>query len=203
MLASHPALVPFVEFWARINVVVLLLVCMISLETAIRRSEERFEFNETIWILSSDESASTARIKDISLSGIGVSVDPESACVARVGEIVRAFLAEVGFVEGVVVRRTDNFIAMQFNLRPSIERDLVIRKLFTAGRDNTVEGASALSATAAILKSIWATSSALPDSGPAVEIVGLAEKLPALSLVVQPRQPQTRTKEITRRAMAA
>jgi len=37
----------------------------------------------------------------------------------------------------------------------------------------------------------------------AVEETGFAEKLPAQSLLVRPRQSQTDTKEITRRAMAA
>jgi hypothetical protein len=79
----------------------------------------------------------------------------------------------------------------------------MIRKLFTAGRDNTVVEASAFSATAAVLKSIWAASSALPEISLAVEETVFADKLPAQSLVVRPRQSKAHTKEITRRAMAA
>jgi len=202
-IVSQPALVPMVAFWAGINVVVLLLVCMISLQSAIRRSEERFEIKETIWMLAADDAASTGRIRDISLSGIGVVVDPESACAARIGESVRVFLAEVGFVEGMVVRQTDDFVGIQFNLQPSIERDLMIRKLFTSGRDNSIVDASAFSATTAILKSIWSANSALPNISPAIELPLFAEQLPAQSLVLQPRQPQVSVKEITRRAMAA
>lgn len=202
-IVSQPALVPMVAFWAGLNIVILLLVCMISLQTVIRRSEERFNLNEVIWILAADGTASTGRIKDISLSGIGVVVDPESACTARIGELVRVFLAEVGFVEGTTVRQADDFIGIQFNLEPSIERDLMIRKLFTSGRDNSIVDASAFSATMAILKSIWTTSSALPNSNPVVELIAFAEKLPAQSLVIQPRQAQAPIKEITRRALAA
>ena len=202
-IVSQPALVPMVAFWAAINVVILLLVCMISLQTAIRRGEERFDFNEAIWILTADDMASTARIKDVSLSGIGVAIDHESACAARIGDTVRVFLGQVGFVTGEVVRRADNFLGIQFGLQPSIERDLMIRKLFTSGRDNTVVEASAFSATAAILKSIWATRSALPELPQIVEMTGLAEKLPAQSLVVSPRQSRGQPKEITRQAMAA
>ncbi len=202
-IVSQPALVPMVAFWAAINVVILLLVCMISLQTAIRRTEERFNLNETIWIVAADGTASTGRIKDVSLSGVGVAVDPESACVARIGEPVRVFLAEVGFVEGTAVRHADDFLGIQFNLPPSIERDLMIRKLFTAGRDNSIVDASALSATTAILKSIWTTRSVLPRGSPAAGLAEFVEKLPAQSLVIQPRQSQARVKEITRRALAA
>ena len=202
-IVSQPALVPMVAFWAGINVVVLFLVCMMSLQTAIRRGEERFDFNEAIWILAPDETAATARIKDVSLSGIGVTIDPESACPVYVGDKARVFLAQVGFVDGIVIRRTNEFIGIQFCLQPSIERDLMIRKLFTAGRDNTVVGASAFSATAGLLKSIWAASSALPEISPPIEESGFADKLPAQSLVVRPRQSHAHTKEITRRAMAA
>jgi cellulose synthase (UDP-forming) len=60
------------------------------------------------------------------------------------------FLAQVGFVEGVVIRRTNEFVGIQFKLLPSIERELMIRKLFTAGRDNTVVETSAFAAAGAL-----------------------------------------------------
>src|SRR5262245_16971632 len=84
-----------------------------------------------------------------------------------------------GFVEEVAIRRTNEFVGIQLKLLPSVERELMIRKLFTAGRDNnTVVETSALAPTGAILKSIWATSSALPEMSLAVGETGFAEKLP-------------------------
>src|SRR5258708_12754565 len=97
-IVSQPALVPMVAFWAAINVVILLLVCMISLQTAIRRTEERFNLNETIWIVAPDGTASTGRIKDVSLSGVGVAADPESACAPPIADPLPVFLPALGLV---------------------------------------------------------------------------------------------------------
>ena len=67
------------------------------------------------------------------------------------------FITEVGFVAATVVRYTGGLLAVRFNLPPGVERDLLIRKLFTAGLDATTVNASAFSSTRALLMSIWST----------------------------------------------
>jgi cellulose synthase (UDP-forming) len=208
-IVTQASLLPMVAFWGAINSVVLFLICMLSLQAPIRRAEERFELDEPIWIVGAAGILSTGRIKDISLSGVGIVADSDRAFGAKLGERLRVFIPEVGFITGIVVRPTDKFLGVQFDLPPCVERDLLIRKLFTAGRDTTNVSASAWSATGAMLKSIFETRAELPaaaaDTGVNALPLAGAEKLPPQSLVVPP-QPQTaRLSELVeaRRAMAA
>ena len=94
-----------VALWSSINMVVLFLVCMLSLQAPIRRGEERFELDEPVWIIGSAGTLSIGRIKDISLSGVAFVA--ERPIVSRLGERLRVFLSEVGFVAGTVVRSTE------------------------------------------------------------------------------------------------
>jgi hypothetical protein len=52
--------------------------------------------------------------------------------------------------------------AVEFDLAGSMEHDLLIRKLFTSGLDNTSVSVSAWCATIAMLRSIWSTCAELP-----------------------------------------
>ena len=81
-------------------------------------------------------------------------MDADAEIVTRVGEYVRVFIREVGFVPGRVVRQNDRFLAMQFDLPQSIERDLLISKLFTLGLNTTTDVTPTSPATLAILGSI-------------------------------------------------
>lgn len=207
-IVTQAALLPMVAFWGAINVVVLFLICMLSLQAPFRRAEERFELDEPVSIIGAGGLLSTGRIKDISLSGVGIVTDTGRPIRAEPGERLRVFIAEVGFVAGIVVRPTETFLGVQFDLPPSVERDLLIRKLFTAGRDTTDVSASAWSATGAMLKSIWDARAELPDiavetqAGP---LAPVADKLPPQSLVVPPQPRAVRLSDLVeaRRAMAA
>jgi cellulose synthase (UDP-forming) len=88
-----------------------------------------------------------------------------------------------------VVRQAGRFLAVQFELPPCVERDLLIRKLFTSELDATTVTASALSSTGAMLMSIWSASGMriANESERAVVPVLALEKLPAQSLVVLAR----------------
>ena len=202
-------MLPIVAFWSVINVVVLFLVCMMSLQAPIRRGEERFDLDEPIWVIGPGSAISSGRIKDMSLSGVGIERNTDRALAARVGDTVRVFITEVGFVAGSVVRQQEQFISVQFALAPSVERDLLIRKLFTAGLDTTNVTASAWSTTGAMLKSIWETRTEMPVGTAPVTadpvVVPLAKKLPARSLVISPQPQVVRFSDLVekRRAMAA
>ena len=50
-----------VAFWSVINVIVLFFVCMMSLQAPMRRSEERFELDEPIWIVGPSGMISSGR----------------------------------------------------------------------------------------------------------------------------------------------
>jgi cellulose synthase (UDP-forming) len=190
-IVDNAEVLPVLAFWSAINVVVLFLVCMMSLQAPMRRAEERFELDEQIWIVAPNGTLSTGRIRDMSLSGVGLEGDGNRALAAQLGERVRVFITEVGFVAGTVARQRERFLGVQFDLPVSVERDLLIRKLFTAGRD-TVTLASALSATGAMLKRIWNMRAdmldAEPPDGGAVVVTLPVEKLPARSLVVAPQR---------------
>jgi len=204
-IVSQAGLVPIVAMWSGLNVVILLLVCMLSLQAPIRRAEERFDLDEPVGIFAANGALSTGRAKDMSLSGVGIKVDSTRAFTASVGEQVRVFVPEVGFVEGLAVRKSDDFLGVQFNLRPSIERDLLIRKLFTAAVANASVDISVIAATGMLLKSIWSAPTASAKITPEMIAMPVIEKLPAASLVIPPRAPAIRLEEIVadRRAMAA
>ena len=188
-IIGQTGLLPIVAFWSAVNIVVLFLVCMMSLQAPVRRGEERFSLNEPIWMFAASGALSTGRIKDISLSGVAIAVDEDRALASKIGEHVRVFIAEVGFVAATVVRQTGRLLAIQFDLPPCVERDLLIRKLFTTGLDATTVNASAFSSTGALLMSVWSTgrrqagveppaTPALPDKLPAQSLVVLAQPVP-------------------------
>jgi cellulose synthase (UDP-forming) len=201
--------IPVVAFWSAINVVVLFLICMMSLQAPMRRGEERFELNEPIWIVSRNGTISTGYTKDLSLSGVGLEGDLKRAFDARAGDQVRVFIAEVGFIAGTVARQVGQFVGIRFTLPPSVERDLLIRKMFTAGHDTTSVSASTWSVTGAMFKTIWQSRTEMlkrsvnmtPDVAPAPPI----EKLAARSLVISPQSEKLRLSELVkeRRSIAA
>jgi hypothetical protein len=117
---------------------------------------------------------------------------------------VRLFIAEVGFVAATVVRRAGQLLAVHLNLPPSVERDLLIRKLFTAGLDATTVNASAFSSMRAMLMSIW-SAGAGPTKGEALAVPGPpSDRLPAQSLVILARPASERLADLAaRRSIAA
>jgi cellulose synthase (UDP-forming) len=186
-----------VAIWCGLNCVVLFLVCMMSLQAPFRRQEERFDLDEPISVFSAAGELSTGQISDISLSGVGVVADAARALTVQTGDSIRVFIAEVGFVAGSVVRQKGQFIGVQFDLPPGVERDLLIRKLFTAGFDTTKVEASAWSATGAVLGSIWTTGTTKPRLRSAnIPMPPVERKLPAQSLVIRPRFLRTSLAEL-------
>ena len=63
-IIGQAGLLPIVAFWGAINIVVLFLVCMMSLQAPVRRGEERFSLDEPIWIFAANGTLSTGRIKE-------------------------------------------------------------------------------------------------------------------------------------------
>lgn len=203
-IVSQAGLIPIVALWSGINIVVLLLVCMMSLQVPIRRAEERFDLDEPVSIFSANGTLSTGRTKDASLCGIGIRVDATRALAANVGEQVRVFLPEVGFLQGIATRKSGDFLGVHLNLQQSIERDLMIRKLFTSAVANASVDISVAGATGMLLKSIWSAPTTTAQITP--EAIPVIEKLPAESLVIEPSELVTRRLEeivAARRAMAA
>jgi cellulose synthase (UDP-forming) len=190
--------------WAVINIVILFLTCMMSLQAPVHRDEERFSFDEPISMFSASGAMSTGRIRDISLSGAAIIADDNLKLTADPDERLRLFVTEVGFVTARVVRQNNLFLAVQFDLPPSVERDLMIRKLFTAGLDATTVNASALSSIGAMLMSVWSTATTRHKAETAAAPSLPVEKLPAESLVIVSRQqPQHLARLAAERDIAA
>jgi cellulose synthase (UDP-forming) len=162
-----------------------------SLQAPVRRGEERFSLNEPIWIFAASGALCTGRIKDISLSGVAIVADRDRVLTSGVGEHVRIFITEVGFVAATVVRQSGCFLAVRLDLPACIERDLLIRKLFTAGLDATTVDASAFSSLGAMLMSIWSTKRKDTRVESPAAAAMIPDKLPAQSLMIL-AQPATR-----------
>ena len=183
------ALMPVVATWAAYNVLILFLVCMVALQGAMRRAEERFACDEPVWLFAGSGARSLAQLQDISLSGALMTTRDWAA---GTGEAVRVFISEVGFVPARVVRCTGGEVAVAFQFGGTLERNLLIRKLFTAGSVATTSVvASAWSATAAVVRSIWSAPSgsreAISDEEHWREDTEAEAKLSAESRIVIPR----------------
>ncbi len=197
-------LLPVMACWAAINIVVLFLVCMMSLQAPVHRGEERFSLDEPISIIATNGALSTGRIKDISLSGVAIVADENRAIASKIGEPARVFVAEVGFVAATMVRQSEQLLAFQFDLPPCVERDLLIRKLFTGGLDATAVSASAFSSTGALLMSIWSVETRRPKIEPAAAPASPSATLPAQSpIIIEPRPALRLAKLAAQRAKAA
>jgi cellulose synthase (UDP-forming) len=176
--------------WTAVNTVILFLVCMMSLQAPMQRAEERFELDEHVWIANPGKGISAGRIKDISLSGVAIQIAPDKPVVAEVGARIRLFVAEVGFVNGRVVRQNSRLFALQFLLTPGLEHDLLIRKLFTLERSSTAMRPTAMTATRAMLTSIVKARARAPERSQSDGSGSLEARLPREALVIRPR-PQT------------
>lgn len=202
-IIGQSGLLPVVGFWGAINIVVLFLVCMMALQAPVRRGEERFNLNQPIWIFAPSGALSLGRTKNISLSGAAIVADEDRALACKAGDIVRVFVTEVGFIAATVVRKTGRFLAIHFDLPAGLERDLLIRKLFTAGLNATTVNASAFSSTGALLMSIWATGSRRGIAEPPAAPESIQEKLPAESVVIEPRPAPQHLADVAARRSAA
>jgi cellulose synthase (UDP-forming) len=196
---DQTALLPVMAAWGAFNVTVLFLVCMMSLQAPARRAEERFVLDEPIGIFGADGMLSTGQIRDMSLSGVALMVDEDRPLVTEVGQYVRVFVKEVGFVPGRIVRQSNGFIAVEFDLAQSLERDLLISKLFTLGLNTATDVGSAPAATVAILGSIVS----VRTNHPQVEVQEIpspsAKSLGAESLVLRPSKQVPPWKDIRAR----
>jgi len=185
--------------------VILFLVCMMSLQAQARRSEERFSLDEPVWIFSASGALSTGRIRDVSLSGIAIEADKNRAMVTAAESFVRVFIREVGFVNAQVVRQADRFLALKFDLPHSVERDLLISKLFTLGHNMVDDVVETRSATIAMLTSVFRVRSERMPAQEETLASQPAAKLAARSLVVPPSPAPRRLVDVgaQRRTFAA
>jgi cellulose synthase (UDP-forming) len=192
-IIQQDALVSVVAGWGGYNMLLLFLVCMLSLQGEVRRGEERFEIAEPVWVLDgAGTSLRAGRLTDLSLSGAGVATDTSFA--GNADAPIRLFVSEVGILSGHVVRRLPGMMGVAFDSITGVERDLLIRKLFTAKKPEVVVPVSAWTVTRAMVTSIWSTpSAARPGDGSEGDGPAVAEKkLPAETLVVLPRADRAR-----------
>jgi cellulose synthase (UDP-forming) len=188
--------------------VVLFLVCMMCLQTRVKRAEERFKLDEPVHIIGASGALSTGHIRDISLSGAAIEADLDRALVTKAGDQVRVFVIEVGFISATVVRQFGHFVALHFDRQPSVERDLLVSKLFTLGLDTASVSATLGSATFAMLTSIvtarMGVATGQQDGGDEAAVAP-TEKLPAVSIVIRPTARARRLIDIggERRSFAA
>lgn len=193
-IITESALIPVVAGWAAYNVIVLFLVCMMALQGTAHRSEERFTYDEPVLIIGPGSVRTLAQLKDLSLSGAGITVIHGRTFRVHTGQPLKVLISEVGFIPGRIVRHSGQLLGVAFDLVPSIERDLLIRKLFTSGKVTESVTASAWSATMAVLYSIWSAPAAEPEvtagEHAVDDEVSRPAKLPAESLVLLPRAEQ-------------
>ena len=204
-VVDQMSLIPLVATWSALNITVLLLVAMMCLQAPVRRGEERFEIDEPVWLNDEDGWTVIGRIKDLSLSGIAIATEATPPMIAAPGRRLRLFLKGVGFVAGTVARGDAHFLGVHFDLPPSLERDLLIRKIFTSGLDTTTVNVSVWSATIGLLKRIWTVRSSATPAAAVAQPASGDDKLPAQDFVLAPRPRLPRLGELAsqREAMAA
>ena len=124
------------------------------------------------------------------------------------GEPVQLYISAVGWLPGVVARASQEMIGVRFDGNDCVERDLLIRKLFTSGQNTAADNASTFDVALGMLKRIWSADMrirAVPAPKPAeVPALENLERLPARSYVVPPtRNPTELTKAVARMSRAA
>ena len=184
------ALVPLVALWCALNIVVLFLVSLLCLQMPVRRQEERFSVQEPVMVRHRPSGGVlTLMSDDMSLSGLGLKAEPEAIRGWRVGDPVETYLTSVGWTPARVARLAPHLLALQFDHPGSVERDLLIRKLFTGGENTAaIERSSTWEVTLGLLKRIWSADMQVRQlsTAPAVENPEPEEKLAAQTLLVPP-----------------
>lgn len=180
------ALIPLVAFWGTVNCVLLMLVAMLCLQAPIRRGEERFAVDETMLVLKCDGQSFDARIIDLSVSGAGLTY-PDGVSLDD-GESVTVAIREVGLVRASVARKRGSTAGVVFDLPESIERDQLIRKIFTAGLDASRVSASTWSVAFGLVKRIFTLDASVAArlKGPQPKALP-EEKLPPISFLLPPK----------------
>ena len=121
----------------------------------------------------------------MSLSGVAVAGLPNGLAV---GDKVAVKLADVGRVDGEIVRSNEAAVGIEFDLPESVERDLLIRKLFTSGYDPAGVTASVWSVTAGMLQRVFTLDASIKDDPETFEATPDIDeaKLPAMTYVMPP-----------------
>ena len=191
-IVSQSALVPLVAFWGAINVIVMLLVCMMCLQAPIRRGEERFEIDELVTLIDRNRLCTTVTLRDVSLSGARIQLDQRFVSRFARGDTIGVAITAVGTLAATVARVGDDFIGVQFDLPESVERDLLIRKIFTGGLNAHTATASVHGVTIGMLRRIWSARTEIRDTATGEEAPEAPEeKLPAQAFVAPPRRAGT------------
>ena len=184
------ALVPLVAMWCAVNLVVLFLVSLLCLQMPVRRQEERFALAEPVILRHPGTGAVSTLISiDMSLSGAGLQAPDGTASPWRPGDRVQAYVSAVGWLPARVARIAPGLVGVEFEHDGLIERDLLIRKLFTGGQNTAADNASTWRVTLGLLKRIWTADMRIRTAAPvAAEPQPPPEKLPAQTLVLAPSE---------------
>ncbi|MCW5751463.1 MAG: glycosyltransferase [Alphaproteobacteria bacterium] len=201
-IVEQTALIPLVAFWSVVNILILLLVCMLCLQARVRRGEERFEISEPVWLLCGDGARLPARLSNLSLSGAAVRL-PDGAPRLPSGAALQLILPAVGPLRASVARHFADHLGLRFELPPSPERDLLIRKIFTSGVNTPEANVSGLAVTLGLLGRIFTLQdsgrSDMSASGADTTVTRQpAQRLPAETALMPPDPPGPKLAELAR-----
>jgi cellulose synthase (UDP-forming) len=185
------ALVPMVALWCLFNLIVLFLVSLLCLQAPVRRAEERFSVEEPVIVRNLRTGATATLVSsDMSLSGVGLRRSSDGTDDVRAGDPVSVYLSSVGWTPGKLARVSTLMLGVQFEHDGLVERDLLIRKLFTSGQNTLADTATTWSVTIGLLKRIWTAQTQVPAALPPLpdEAPDALPRLPAASLLRAPAQ---------------
>ena len=185
-IVEQTALIPMVAFWSMLNVVVLFLVCMMCLQTPVRRGEERFDLDEEARLELPDGKTAPCQLADMSLSGARLTHALPAPERPAAGARIRIAIKGVGPVDATAVWINDEEAGIHFDLPQGPVRNRVIRKLFTNGLDSTAVSTHAWKATFGLIKRIWTLRAAPAADEAGAESEVEEEKLPKRTLLIPP-----------------
>jgi cellulose synthase (UDP-forming) len=201
-IVDQGALIPLVAIWGAINCTLLMLVAIMCLQAPIQRGEERFDVHEAILIRDGAGRMHGASVVDLSLSGMGAQLIAETDL--PVGQRVAVHMRGVGELAGHVARLNGTAVGIAFDLPESMERDLLIRKIFTSGLDTTTVSTSTWAVVYGLLRRIFTLRLTLPMPKAVVTPPEPPEeKLSAARRVIPPTHDVTvlRTAAVAREAV--
>ena len=112
-IIDNAEVLPVIAIWSVMNAIVLFFVCMMSLQARCARRRASGNRRDDLDLRRQRRHFDSTHQRHIAF-GPGSGADVDRALSAGIGDTMRVFVTEVGFVAGTVVRQIGRFLGVEF-----------------------------------------------------------------------------------------